>query len=169
MTFTGGAPTFQFDALAEMLETLHNKGINTCIETNGSHERLPELFPYINHLLIDLKHPEPVKLLRVTGGKGTVINKNIRRACEEHPSVLIHIPYIHGFNDAPEDMKAFITFLRGIEGRFDVEVLPYHEYGKDKWIREGMEYKVENGFVKDETICIFQNLLSENGISVVRT
>ena len=41
VTLTGGEATTQFEAVKELLSGLRAEGINTCIETNASHPRLP--------------------------------------------------------------------------------------------------------------------------------
>ena len=53
VTFTGGEATMQFDALKELLIRLTKAGVHTVIETNGANPRLPELFPYIDQLIMD--------------------------------------------------------------------------------------------------------------------
>ena len=50
VTFSGGEATMQFGALKELLKRLKEAGIHTAIETNGTHARLEELFPYGDRL-----------------------------------------------------------------------------------------------------------------------
>ena len=56
VTFSGGEATMQFEALKELLKRLKEAGIHTAIETNGTHARLEELFPYVDQLIMDCKH-----------------------------------------------------------------------------------------------------------------
>lgn len=64
--------------------------------------------------------------------------ENLRRACAEHPAVLIHLPTINGYNASPDELTATAALLAELPGgRFRVEPLWYHEYGKDKWLRAG--------------------------------
>ena len=67
VTFTGGEATMQFDALKELLTLLKQENIHTCIETNGCHVRLPELFHLVDHLIMDCKHHDPKIHQAVTG------------------------------------------------------------------------------------------------------
>ena len=67
VTFSGGEATIQFEALKELLKRLKEAGIHTAIETNGTHARLEELFPYVDQLIMDCKHHDPEIHQRVTG------------------------------------------------------------------------------------------------------
>ena len=61
VTFTGGEVTMQFEELLESLKKLKEHRINTAIETNGTHVRTEELFPYVDQLIMDCKLCDPVK------------------------------------------------------------------------------------------------------------
>jgi len=170
VTFTGGEPTLQFEALSHILRTLRSHGINTCIETNASHPRLPELFEYIDHLIMDYKQPVADRHQAFTGVKLEVVEENIRRACAEHPDVLIHIPLVNGYNAAPDEMEGMASFLAGLAKKnVRVEPLWYHEYGKSKWEQLGMPYTVENGHLSDEQKRAFLDILHAHGLETVRT
>ena len=107
VTFTGGEATAQSEALCEALKGLKNEGIDTAIETNGTFGHLVGLLPYIDRLMIDLKHPDSEKLRQVTGvGNGTTI-KNIAAALSSGKDVLVRIPLINGFNNDPETFSRF--------------------------------------------------------------
>ena len=50
---------------------------------------------------------------------------------------------VPGYTDNEEDLiktKKFIDTLKTVE---KVEVLPYHDYGKEKWISLGLKYPLE--------------------------
>lgn len=170
VTFTGGEPTMQFEALSYLLKTLRSKGVNTCIETNASHPHLPELFGDIDHLIMDFKQPLKQKHLILTGVKLDIVEENLRRAVNEHPSVLIHIPLINGYNASPEEMEAMAEFLSGLPKKnVRVEPLWYHEYGKSKWEQLGMPYAVKNGHLSDDQKQTFLNIFTRCGLTTVRT
>ena len=81
----------------------------------------------------------------------------------------IRIPLIHSFNDDEKSLEGFIGFFNSLSGDFDVEILAYHEYGKEKWIKLGKEYAVTDGFVNQETIKKFIDTLKANSIKVIKT
>lgn len=169
VTFTGGEPTAQFDALKETLSALKENGINTAIETNGTNPKLPELFEFIDYLIMDFKHHNNDKLKEYTGVGNETVIKNIAAACEKNKNPLIRIPLIHGFNSSAEDAENFAAILEKYKEKIRVEILRYHEYGKDKWEQNNMEYKMQNAFVDDEEFEVFCNILKSNGIKLIKT
>lgn len=173
VTFTGGEATLRMDALLELMPVLQEKNIGVVVETNATHPELAELFPYLQLLIADLKHPDSSRLADVTGITGENVYRNLRKASEAGVPMLIRIPVIHGFNDSTEVIAAFAAFLKELnihrKGTLRVELLPYHEYGRDKWNKLGLPYTVTDGFVSAERIRFFEESLRENGISVIHT
>lgn len=168
VTFTGGEPTMQFEALGFLLRALKGQGIDTAIETNGTHPRLPELFDCIDHLIVDFKQPFAQRHRAITGVDSSNLLSNLRRAAREHPDVLVRIPFVNGYNASREDMEQFARVLSEFGG-VPVELLRYHEYGRAKWDRMGLTYPVENGFVSEEQVSGFLSILHAHGVRTVRT
>ena len=174
VTFTGGEATLQMDVLLELLPILHEKGIGTVIETNATHPNLPLLFPYLQLLIADLKHPDSDRLAQETGVSGEIVYQNLKRAATAEIPLLVRVPVIHGFNDSDEDMAAFTAFFKDLNNHktkssLQVELLSYHEYGKDKWKKTGKPYVVKDGFVPSVRFCRFTELLQQNEIRVIHT
>ncbi len=169
VTFTGGEPTAQLEALKETLILLKENKINTAIETNGTNPKLPEIFDYTDYLIMDFKHHNSDKLKEYTGVGNETVIKNIVAACEKNKNPFLRIPLIHGFNSSKEDAEKFADILGKYKDKFSLEILRYHEYGKDKWAQNGMQYKMENAFVDDEEFEEFCNILKSNGIKLIKT
>ena len=164
VTFTGGECTLQCDELLETLKKLKEHGISTAIETNGSNPRLSELAQYVDYLIIDFKHYDSDEHKRWIGvGSGQVL-KNLTELIESGRELHIRIPLIKHVND---DFDGFCEFFKGKNTeKIDVEILPYHEFGKDKWTAE---YEITDGFVSDETVRAFTKKLNEMGIRTIKT
>ncbi|PWJ50739.1 glycyl-radical enzyme activating protein [Faecalicatena contorta] len=171
VTFTGGEATVQFTELLEVLKRLRAEGIHTALETNGTHPRLPECFPYISQLIMDCKSCDEEKHRQVTGVSNEWVMENIRKAAETHPCVHIRVPLIGGVNDSAGDQKEFLEFFRSINGEnVTFEILQYHEFGKEKWNQCGWEYKMtEKAHVSDETVKQFREAIAEGGLKYMRT
>ncbi|MCR5485285.1 MAG: radical SAM protein [Clostridiales bacterium] len=169
VTFTGGEATMQFDALYYLLSELKKKGINTALETNGSHARLPELFPLIDFLIMDIKHYDDNKHLEATGFSNKTILKNAVAACLAREQVLFRIPLIGGFNSSENDAERFSELFNGFGENKDVEVLRYHEFGKDKWKKCGIPYKMRDAFISDDEYIAFCKILKNSGIRLIGT
>ncbi len=170
VTFTGGEPTVQFDALKTLLEKCKDAGINTAIESNASHAKFCELSDLIDYMIVDLKHYDCDKHKKIIGSSNERTIENIRKISKKREQLLIHIPLIGEFNSSEEDAKNFAELIKSFGNeKIDVEVLRYHEYGKDKWLQCNMEYKMKSGNVTDEEYQIFTDVLKNNGISVIKT
>lgn len=170
VTFTGGEPTLQFDALKVLLSELKSLAINTAIETNGSHPRLPELFPLIDFLIMDCKHYDSHIHKKVTGLGNEVVLTNIDNAAKSRSQLLIRIPLVGGFNSSNKDAIGFVELFKDICTKHcQFELLKYHEYGKDKWEQCGKEYTIKNAHVSDEDFNSFAETLRTNRLKVIST
>ena len=171
-TATGGEVTMQLDAVLDLLTRLRSAGIHTAVETNGIHPRLPELFPLVDHLIMDCKHHDPEIHQRVTGASNRPALEHLALALRRGFSPAVRIPLIGGFNATAEDARAFARLFRDLKGsgQMTVELLPYHEYGRQKYADLGLPYTMtEEAHVSAQTVHTFQNILMEEGIRVVHT
>jgi len=158
VTFTGGEPTCQFEALREALAGLKAQGIHTCMESNASHPRLPELFPLIDLLILDCKHYDDALHEKWTGqGNGQVLD-NIKKAARAKANLLVRIPLIGGVNASEGDAAAFAALFRAL-GEFPAEVLRYHEFGKPKWAAQGLAYAMRDADVTPAQADRFEEIL----------
>ena len=164
VTLTGGEVTEQFEAVLALLTALRKEDIHTCIETNGMHPRLPELAQLVDYIIMDVKHPNMAAHQAVIGASNRNVLANLEALRHRH--VAVRIPLIGGFNDDVADDFALLLKERNIT----VEVLRYHEYGKDKYKALGLEYPMtQRAYISDETYIQFVQTLKKAGINVIRT
>lgn len=170
VTFSGGEPSMQFEELKYTLKGLKQLGISTAMETNATHPGLSDLFPYLDTLITDFKHPDEELHKQVTGISNRVIRQNITLASRQHIPLWIRTPLIHGFNDDPSLIPGFLTFYRTLDNRCtSYELLPYHEYGRSKWEQCGLSYTVKNGSVTPALIEAFEAAYRQAGLNVIHT
>ncbi len=170
VTFTGGEPTLQFDALKTILLELKVLNVNTAVETNGSHPKLGELFPLIDFLIMDCKHYDSHKHEKVTGLGNEVILKNIAAAAIQRAQLLIRIPLVGGFNASKKDALNYVALFKDIcTENCQFELLKYHEYGKDKWAQCGKEYTMKNAEISDEIFKEFSEVFQTSGLKLIHT
>ena len=162
----------QMEAVKELLTILHDKGIHTCIETNGTSLHLAELFPVLDLLIMDLKHYDPEVHRSVTGQSCENTFRNIRYALHSGQKLALRIPLIGGFNASEADCQGFIERFRSLDvpGNATVELLAYHEYGKDKYASLGLPYTMtDSARISSNTLSHFTHCLQEAGIEIIRT
>ncbi len=169
ITLTGGEVTLQVDAAEELLKLLKANNVNTAIETNALSPSLPRLFPYLDHLIMDVKSANDQKLLSVAGGKVEPIINNLKAACDEGLDVLVHVPLIGGFNDSDEDISLLLEALTPFKSKIRIEFLSYHEYGKEKWDKCGLAYTVKDAHISADKYKKTVNKFKAAGFTAVRT
>lgn len=172
VTLTGGEVTMQFDDVKEFLYEIHSLGIHTCIETNGVSSRLEELFPVLDYLIMDIKHYDPNIHQSVIGIGNDKTIKNIQLALAQRKQLALRIPLIGGFNATCEDAYGFCRLFEslGVNENTTLELLPYHEYGKDKYKKLGLEYRMsDEAFVEKDRLDEIKKIFLEHGIKLIKT
>lgn len=174
LTLTGGEVCVQLDAAQTLLSLCRGAGIHTAIESNMSMPRMSTLFPSLDLLIADYKHPNAVALRNATGAELAVVERNFSLAMASGLPVIARIPLIGGFNADERWALGFAAALariaaKGAPGQLSVELLRYHEYGREKWARCGLPYTVRNGRVSPDTMVMFRHVLAGAGINVIST
>lgn len=164
VTFTGGEATLWGDELLELFKRLHQNGVNICLETNGSSERLLELSEYIDHLIMDIKHFDSQSHKKWTGNDARIVYENFEKLCNCGKKMLIRIPLINKVNT---DADGFLEFFEQYDCKnVTFEFLPYHEYGRDKWTEE---YEMSDGFITEAVYNEFKSKFEKKGYKVIKT
>ncbi len=174
VTFTGGEVTLQKDSVLNAVNLLKSKGIPTCIETNASLPCCEELFEAVDYMIADFKSPDEKKLLEICGGNLDIIKKNLIFRVQTGKPLLVRIPLIKFFNCSEENAKAFCEFFNELktESKNDnlhIEILTYHEFGKNKYKEIGADYTVTNGFVSADDVKLLKNELEKNNLKLINT
>ncbi len=171
VTFTGGEPTIQFEALKEILTALKKRGINTALECNATNSRLPELFPLVDFLITDCKHHNSELHQKVCGAPLDNIISNIKLASKQREQLLIRIPLIGGFNASKDDAESFAALFTEIcSPACSFEFLRYHEFGKNKYAECGLDYTMnDEAKIPVDTVEMFNEIFNKNSLKTVHT
>ncbi|MDF1576142.1 MAG: glycyl-radical enzyme activating protein [Bacteroidales bacterium] len=146
VTLTGGEPLAQDAELVLLLQVLHERRINTNMETSlhVSWELAERCIGLIDAFLVDLKHTDPGKFRAFTGGDARLVMENLEKLACFGAHVVVRIPVIPGFNHSTEEIRSMVDFLRNIRGIKEIHFLPYHTFGVEKYKMLGMEYLYNN-------------------------
>ena len=170
VTLTGGEATLQFDAVERFLKTITKLGIHTVLETNATHPNLEQLFPYLGRLIMDFKHYDNEKHKKYTGIGNAEIIRNMKKAFNLHPDVLVRIPLIKGFNHTVQDAQIFSDFfLQESTNHVMFEMLPYHEYGRIKWQQCGYEYRPIDAKISKRDLEEYEKVFKNNNLICIRS
>ncbi len=142
MTLSGGEMLCQSDFAYALLRCAKEAAINTAVETTGfaSYETIEKLLPYIDTVLMDIKHTDSAKHKAFTTQPNEKILENAVKIAKNAKKLIIRVPVIPTFNDTPEEIGAIAKFAASLEGVNEINLLPYHRFGKDKYDGLGREY-----------------------------
>lgn len=142
VTFSGGEVLSHTKTAKEIAKLLKKENIHIAIETTGfvSSEVFKDFIQYVDLLLFDFKHPDPIKHKEGTGVSNELIIDNLKIAKEMNKDILIRMPIIPRFNDSLKDANAAARILKDI-GIKDIELLPFHQLGENKYRLLQKEYK----------------------------
>jgi pyruvate formate lyase activating enzyme len=118
-------------------------GVHTAIETNGFYgDRLSDKeLADIDLVILDMKALSPEQHRRVTGGidNAPVIAFGQRLAASKHPMWLRYV-LVPGLTDITDEMERMAQFAASLGVVERVEILPFHQMGRYKWEKLGLEY-----------------------------
>jgi pyruvate formate lyase activating enzyme len=146
-TLSGGEPLMQDRFAARLFEAVHDMGIHTAIETNGFYgQKLSDdELRNIDLVILDMKAFTRAQHERVTGG---MHNEDVLEFCNrlsalKRPMWLRYV-LVPGLTDIPEEMEAVADFGASLGVVERAEILPFHQMGRYKWQRLGLEYQLDD-------------------------
>ena len=145
LTLSGGECLAQPDFAYALLAAAHAEGIHTAIETTGYApiDVLARILPVVDTVLMDIKHIDSRKHQEFTGVPNERILQNARYIAEHANELIIRVPVIPTFNDAPEEIRAIARFAATLPRVERLHLLPYHRLGQDKYAGLNRPYLME--------------------------
>lgn len=147
ITVSGGEPLGQAEFVCELFKECKRQGFHTCLDTAGSYEingTIKELLEYTDLVLLDIKHIDSRKCKELTGMDNTN-NKNFAKYLSQtNKKVWIRQVLTPGITDDVDTLKATQKFVKELGDIVEkIEILPYHDMGKFKWIEIDGKYPLE--------------------------
>src|SRR5690349_9717798 len=141
-TLSGGEPLMQDRFAVRLLRGCKELGIHTAIETNGYlGSRLgDEEMDTIDLVLLGIKAWDRTKHLRLTGKDIANTLELARRLAARRTPIWVRFVLVPGLTDDWEDVSQIAHFAAGLGNVERVEVLPFHQLGRFKWQRLGLDY-----------------------------
>jgi len=144
ITISGGEPTMQPDFTLDLLKKAKAEGLHTAVDTSGFVETstFKKLLPYLDLVLLDIKVMDDLVHQDLTGVSNQKTLKLLELLEKEEQPYWVRQVIVPGITDDLEKMKEFSEFLQQKNQIKKIELLPYHELGKHKWEKLGLEYKL---------------------------
>ena len=153
VTVTGGEPMMQMDFLIELFTELHEGGFHTCIDTSGimfrpdnekMMEKIEKLMDVTDLVMLDIKHIDDEKHKELTSHSNKRILDFARYLDKKGIPLWIRHVIVPGFTDDPDEQFRLGEFIGGLRTLKGLDVLPYHDFGKQKYEALGVEYPLVN-------------------------
>ncbi len=166
-TLSGGEPLGQPLFSRALLQAIHERGIHTAIETSGygPWSVWLELLPHLDLILYDLKEMDPERHQMMTGVSNRLILANLRRLADTGKEIIVRQPVIPGCNDSPESIHALARFVSSLQTIEEIDLLPYHRFGRAKYDRLGKEYAMgEQPSLEEKDVTHLEEIVRSYGL-----
>ncbi len=142
MTLSGGEMLCQSEFALALLKAAKASAINTAVETTGfaPYDKIEKMLPFIDTVLMDIKHTDSIKHKAFTAQPNELILENAAKIAEKAKKLIIRVPVIPTFNATEAEIASIARFASGLKGVDEINLLPYHRFGKDKYDGLGREY-----------------------------
>jgi len=146
LTISGGEPLMQPAFVARLLRGARELGIHTAIDTSGylGAHCTDAMLDDIDLVLLDVKSGIPETYRKVTGQTLQPTLDFGRRLAARGIEIWIRFVLVPGLTDAPDNVDAVADYAASLSSVSRVEVLPFHQMGRDKWETLGMTYELED-------------------------
>lgn len=154
VTFSGGEPLLQAENIIDLLKKLKENGINVALDTAGvGNGKYDEILKYIDLIIFDVKHTtnDGYKLITQSRTKESLIFLKV--ANDLNKKFWIRQVIVPGIMDNNKYLYSLKEYLKNIKNIERIEFLPYHKLGREKYLRLGIPYILENVNEMDKIEC----------------
>lgn len=145
ITLSGGEPQLQRAFVTRIFRRCKQLGLHTCLDTSG---RLGDRFTDeelmdIDLHLLDIKSGDPDVFMKVTQQPLQPTLGFARRLATLKRPMWIRFVLVPGITDDHDNVAKVADICAGLESVERVEILRFHQMGRDKWRKLGLEYPLE--------------------------
>lgn len=147
VTASGGEPLLQLDFLIELFTKLKNSGISTAIDTSGIidiNDKVKKLIDLTDLFLVDIKCINDEICKDLVGHSNKKELEFIKYLDSINKEIWIRQVIIPTITDNEEDLLKLRDFINSIDNITKVDLLPYHDLGKFKWLNLNEKYLLED-------------------------
>jgi len=145
-TLSGGEPLMQDRFTARLLTAAKEMGIHTALDTNGYlGERLSdEELQYADLVLLDMKAWDTERHKHLTGKDVGPTLDFARRLAELKRPIWLRYVLVPDLTDDEADIDHIAAFAAELGNVQRVDVLPFHQMGRYKWEKLGIDYSLKH-------------------------
>lgn len=153
ITATGGDPLVQIEFVTELFSEAKKRGIHTCLDTSGitfqpENKKRMNLFDQLisvtDLVMLDIKHIDPEGHRKLTGQLLEPILAFARYLDEHNIPVWIRHVVVPGITFDQTELSRLGQFIASLNNVKALDVLPYHDMGKTKYEKLGIDYVLKD-------------------------
>lgn len=173
LTVTGGEPLMQIEFVTELFENAHKRGIHTCLDTSGvtfrrDNEKIlaqfNKLLEYTDLVMLDIKHIDDDEHKKLTLHSNKDILDFALFLKEKNVPVWIRHVVVPKITDDENSLYRLGNFIGGLNNLKAIDVLPYHDLGKEKYENLGIPYPLADTPPLDKSEAVKARDIIMNGI-----
>jgi len=144
LTISGGEPLMQHRFVINVFTAAREMGVHTALDTNGYlGDRLSDLdLAMIDLVLLDLKAMTPELHRQLTNMDNRPVHDFARRLAAARQPVWVRFVLVPGWTDDMAEVERIASFAAELGNVERVDVLPFHQMGRFKWQKLGMDYQL---------------------------
>lgn len=170
VTYSGGECTQQIEFLSALVDAVYDMGLSQAIETSAYFDlqNVKPVLDKIDLLFLDIKMMNREKHIQFTGVANDQILRNIADLGAERSGIVVRIPTIMGVNGDDDNVRETARFVKAHMRDPQMELLPYHSYGADKYAQLGMSYDDASFRTpSEEELNHLKHIVRDEGVRVV--
>ena len=155
ITISGGEPLNQQEFTATLAKEAKEQGIHVTVETSGfaSKESVEKVAEYTDIFLFDYKVSDDELSEKLIGIKDlNKILENLDLIYSKKKDIIIRCPFIPKHNITEKHFRKIAELEKKYPDLLGIEILPYHNFGKNKADSIGDKYEVEVKMPEDSEV-----------------
>jgi pyruvate formate lyase activating enzyme len=146
ITVSGGEPLLQAAFVERIFRGAKAMGLHTALDTSGflGARASNQLLHDTDLVLLDVKSGLPDVYKEVTGRALEPTLDFGRRLSAQGVTMWVRFVLVPGLTDGVENVDAVAAYAASLTGVERMEILPFHQLGRDKWRALGEKYTLED-------------------------
>ncbi|KAL3826620.1 hypothetical protein ACHAXA_010545 [Cyclostephanos tholiformis] len=151
ITISGGEPLVQASFVRDVFKRVRSLGLTTCLDTACHGDKIiwDEVLPHTDNILLCLKGMDnkvASGIARVPVSEMAKSKAFARFVRDNYPNIRLTLRWVlmKDLTDTDSELEALVSFARELAPvLYCVELIPYHELGKDKYALLNEAYPLE--------------------------
>lgn len=146
LTVSGGEPLMQDRFVVRLMAAAKEMRVHTALDTNGFlGERLSDAeLDQIDVVLLDIKSWDPARHQHLVGKDNGPTLDFARRLAQRGRKMWLRYVLVPGLTDDENDIDQLAAFAADLGNVERVDVLPFHQMGRYKWEKLGLDYTLND-------------------------